>query len=688
MRRDPRLKLVAGRWSLVARASWLLATGSWLLVVLSSQALAQEPMRAGPFVFAGSTTVGVRFVDVNGRRRKYDEYFNLRQGPRLLEFGVRGSREEAGPLLDDFSLDAYGLGGDPFPQVRLRAEKKGIFQFALDYRKAQYIYDPVDDPLTDNHDFGTRRTFLTLNLMIIDPERFPKTSFSYRRVRRRGTALTTRHPFLIDVNDPVAGFFGQQFNPFLAEQPLDELTHKVTVASDFTIQRLTFHVEQSFTLFDHNVNYALCSSPASGLDAQRPLGQWEAFTWRQVERTHTPDTTVRLQSLITNRLEMRGTFVYLRSLGTFTATSQEAGRLGFISFYPFGLPPGTPYALAVNGDGQVKNNTRIAELGFSYSLRDNLTVHSDYRFHTYDQAQTTTNRAMRDLSNQTESTRSLSEMIYNVDVQAVDAVFEYAPIKRFTLRGGIRREDRDVDFASFRDGRFERDLSSFAVGRTRRTSWIASFSTRPIETLTLRGEFQAANVAGPYTRIAPRHETGTKARLRWTPAESLTLDGTFINKRSRSADTGFDTNFASGSLSVFYQPVEKLLVDVSYTYDDFDLRADINFITGIRPFRGVISSDRITDRLTQVGVGYDVRKDFSLRLAGQYLRSTGAGRLTGEQPRSGPVTWPLGRVEVSYRIRRLGQLTFAYDRTYFVDRVVGANSYSGHLFTLMLTRSF
>lgn len=655
--------------------------------VLSSQALAQEPRQVGPFVFTGSTSVGFRFVDVNGRRQKYDEYVNLRQGPRVSDFSVRGSREEAGPLLDDFTLEAYGLGGDPFPQVRLRAEKRGLFQFALDYRKAQYIYDPVDDPLTDNHDFGLTRRFAAATL-ILDPERFPKLTLSYRRVGRRGTVLTTRHPFLIDVTEPVAGFFGQQFNPFLAEQPLDELTHIYTAAADFAVNRLDVHIEQSYTIFDNNANYALLSSPAPGLDSSLPLGRWDAFTWGQAERVNTPSTTVRVRSAITSRLDVRGAFIYLRSLGTFSAISREAGRIGFISFYPFGLPPGTPYALAVNGDGLTKNNTRIAELGFSYSVLDNLTLHSDYRFHTYDQAQATARRAVRDLNNQTESTRSLSEMIYNVDAQAADAVFEYAPIKQLTLRGGVRREDRDVDFASFRDGRFEADLSSFAVGRTRRTSWIASFSTRPVETLTLRGEFQAANTAGPYTRIAPRHETSTKARLQWTPAESLTLDGTFINKRSRNADTGLDTNFASGSLSVFYQPVEKLRVDVGYTYDDFGLRANVNFITGVRPFRGVISSDQITDRLTHVAVGYDVRRDLSLRLVGQYLRSTGAGRLTGERPRSGPVTWPLGRVEVSYRVRRLGQLTFAYDRTYFADRVVGANNYSAHLITLMLTRRF
>src|SRR5262245_13288187 len=67
------------------------------------------------FETQGSVTGGYRFTDVSGRREKYQELLDLRPGFRLFEFDLFGrSRENGSAAADSFSVNASGLGGDPY----------------------------------------------------------------------------------------------------------------------------------------------------------------------------------------------------------------------------------------------------------------------------------------------------------------------------------------------------------------------------------------------------------------------------------------------------------------------------------------------------------------------------------------------------------------------------------------------
>src|SRR5262245_19729035 len=86
------------------------------------------------FETQGSVTAGYRFVDTSGRREKYLELFDLRKGFRLDEFDLFGrSPGKTNNYVDNYSLNASGLGGDPFPGGQFAVSKQGLYDLRINY---------------------------------------------------------------------------------------------------------------------------------------------------------------------------------------------------------------------------------------------------------------------------------------------------------------------------------------------------------------------------------------------------------------------------------------------------------------------------------------------------------------------------------------------------------------------------
>src|SRR5215510_14884852 len=81
----------------------------------------------GGFENQGSVTAGYRFTDISKRREKYYELLDLRSGFRVNEFDLFGRASEKGNgLADTYSVNASGLGGDPYPRGQLTMSKAGL----------------------------------------------------------------------------------------------------------------------------------------------------------------------------------------------------------------------------------------------------------------------------------------------------------------------------------------------------------------------------------------------------------------------------------------------------------------------------------------------------------------------------------------------------------------------------------
>ena len=81
-------------------------------------------------------------------------------------------------------------------------------------------------------------------------------------------------------------------------------------------------------------------------------------------------------------------------------------------------------------------------------------------------------------------------------------------------------------------------------------------------------------------------------------------------------------------------------------------------------------------------------KRFEAKLSGNFDRSSGVGRITGEPPAYGPVTWPLVTGTLGYDFPTAGKLSLDLQRTYSVQDIVTANNFSSNLLTIRWTRDF
>jgi len=100
----------------------------------SDQQASEVTPGPGGFETSGSVDFGYRFTDIKGAQQGFLQLFDLRKGPRLMEFHFSG-RAAAGsaPFADTFSLDASGLGGDPFPSVQLNVGKTNLYDLRVNW---------------------------------------------------------------------------------------------------------------------------------------------------------------------------------------------------------------------------------------------------------------------------------------------------------------------------------------------------------------------------------------------------------------------------------------------------------------------------------------------------------------------------------------------------------------------------
>ena len=178
------------------------ASGLALAFALTiAPAVAQQAPVSAPSTPAltGSTSLGVRSVDLTGTEAKYREDVNLDDGVRL--FGVHLSyvpRVGEAPV-DRIDLDADNLGGDPFESIHLGVRKYGAYNLKLDRRRSAYFYDDTILPAAlasvsgstggDFHTFDFERIRSTAAL---DIDVTPATKCRSGSSARRGPATARR----------------------------------------------------------------------------------------------------------------------------------------------------------------------------------------------------------------------------------------------------------------------------------------------------------------------------------------------------------------------------------------------------------------------------------------------------------------------------------------------------------------
>lgn len=162
-----------------------------LTVVLAVfAAAAAEPRDA----FSGGFEIGYRDAGVNGDEDKYREDVNLRDGAFRL-FGLDFSwQPENHKAIDDLTIGAQGIGGEPFQAAWLRARKAGSWDLRATYRSSSFFYRDAGYFFReegDLHSWDSRRTTYGLDLKV-RAAKWLTLRAGANRTERDGRSTTSR----------------------------------------------------------------------------------------------------------------------------------------------------------------------------------------------------------------------------------------------------------------------------------------------------------------------------------------------------------------------------------------------------------------------------------------------------------------------------------------------------------------
>src|SRR5438876_12335423 len=225
------------------------------------------PAVLGGFETQGSATAGYRFLDTSGRKQKYLELFNLRQGFRVNEFELFGRAPEKGnDYADNYSITASGLGGDPFPGGQIAVSKKGLYDLTVNYLQSYYYWNRNDDQpnpgglagLSINHDWATVRKFGSVNFTLHATENL-RFTFEDHRTAREGTTFVTRA--LDYFGSPAERGAFARANPYYLQAPVNETANRFAGAISYTRRDSNVFYRSCYQTFEQNLTIANLVSP-------------------------------------------------------------------------------------------------------------------------------------------------------------------------------------------------------------------------------------------------------------------------------------------------------------------------------------------------------------------------------------------------------------------------------------------
>jgi hypothetical protein len=216
---------------------------------------------------------------------------------------------------------------------------------------------------------------------------------------------------------------------------------------------------------------------------------------------------------------------------------------------------------------------------------------------------------------------------------------------------------------------------------------ILSLYYAPVQDLTFRADIRNTTNGGPYTRVTPRTDFGGRWVVRYTPTERLLIENTFRFRNASFDTTDFENRVRLNATSFRFGIRDDLAVTGGFSYESYLATAGVEFLRGTPPVE-VTWRDQTISRVWQVGIDVAPLPWMSLRLNGNYVRTTGVGEISGELPTFGPLRWPTVSGTLDLDIPRVGTLSLDLQRTYYIEEIVQGDNFSANLLSLRWTRAF
>jgi hypothetical protein len=629
----------------------------------------------------GSFTAGYRFDSIGGRQEKFNELFDLQSGPRLFDFNLSGqAKEGVSRFADHFNLTASGLGGDPFPSEQLTVSKSRVYDLRATFRQTYYYWDQNDNAvqpsglhgLTTNQNWATVRRFGTVNLLIHASNRL-RFRLEYGRTSRDGVNDTTRT--LEYFNSPASWGTFLRDNPYYVAAPLSEHANRVSGGVDYTLDNWSFHYTVGYQWFDQALNWNV-NTPERSINVDSTANTLEFLnngSWIESRSLTSPSSEFSYNGQLNPRLTLRGSFLIFRYSGPVSVDAAFAGTVRANS-------AGTqvaPYNISLSTHGQVHEPDYLVDQGFSLKLEDWATLHGDYRYNRFTEDSTF-------LEHSNDGTTVFDGTVaeqWRQGLHQADLMLELTPVRNLVIRPGIRFIKRDT--AALDNGvvdpvRSERLKSVWPIG---------SVAYVPSRTFSVRADLQSVTNGQSYTRITPHTDVSTRWVARYQPVSKLSIEENFTIRNSRLVDASFVNHVRANAFTVSWSWNDQLSTFAGFSYDSFLATASVTFLRGTPPIN-TTWRDQTVDRVWQAGVSARPLRRLGFDFAGNFVRSTGMGQITGELPAAGPLTFPTATATAYYDVPRIGKVAVDVQRTYYFEEIVRGNDFSATLVTLRWTRAF
>lgn len=655
-----------------------------IAILCSASAVAQDdkPAAWGPFETNGSATVGYRLTDISGRREKYLELFNMQSGFRLLDFDLSGNAKQgASSFADRFQLTGSGLGGDPFPTMQATASKSKAYDLRLNYRQTYYYWDRNDNAvqpsgfrgLTTNHNWATVRRFGSANLLVHATDRL-KLRFEYGRNSRDGMNYTTRTLEYFGSSSTWGSFLRD--NPYYVEGPIREESNRVSGGIDYTLSKWSFHYGLGYQTFDQALNWNNVNSPQRSISVDSAPTARELLTaasWSEFRTLKTPSSEFVYNGAVNSRLSLRGDFMYFRYRGPASLDASFVGTARTNS----GGTAFAPYAASLGSRAQLTEPNYVFDQGFTVKLAEWSNFHVDYRYNRF------TQHAVANDTSVANGT-PFQEVVttdWRQGLHQLDTNLEIHPLPSLIVRPGIRLVKRDVTA-------FEEGVSDPARSRRIKTVWpIASVAYLPSKEFSIRGDLQSITNGASYTRITPHTDVGTRWVVRYQPIARLSIEDNFVIRNRKLVDSDFRNSVRANGVTVSWAWNDRLSTFAGFSYDSFLATASVNFLRGTVPLN-TTWRDQTVNRVWQAGISAQPLPRLGISFSGNYVRSTGAGEISGELPTFGPLKWPMATGTAYYDLPKLGRVAIDLQRTYYLEQIVTGNNFQANLLTIRWTRGF
>ena len=639
------------------------------------------PVTLGGFETQGSVTAGYRFLDTSGRREKYLELFNLKKGFRLNEFELVGrAPEKENGYADNYSVTASGLGGDPWPGGQVAISKRGLYDLRVNYRQTYYYWNRNDaqpNPgglagLSINHDWATTRKLGSMNLTLHATERL-RFTVEYNRTSREGMTFVTRALDYFGSDGAWGGF--ARANPYYLQAPVNESANRVAGGLSYTWRDWNVFYRTGYQTFDQNLTMDNVTSPERSIALSDTVTANELLTrasFNQFRRMKTPISEFSYVGRARSRIQLRGGYIFYRYRGPLSQNAAYNGRAR-VTTTTF-----SNYTISENDRGHVTEPNHVVDQGFTLKLADGVSFLTDYRYSRLTEDAVLAVDSLRD---GTTAAAGEVESMWRYGTHRLDLSFEIAPGNKLLVRPGIRLMKRDITVLE------DNVIDPIKTKRSKFASPILSVFYAPNERFTIRGNIQSITNDTPYTRISPRTDIAERWIARYRANDRFTIENSAILRVGKYTTTAFRNSIRSNATTLTFAWNDRLSLFGGFGYDSFLATASVTFIRGTAPLQA-IWRDQTVNRVWQAGIDARPVKRVSLRLSGNYDRTTGVGEISGEPPVSGPTRWPMVTGTAGFDFGKPGRLSLDLQRTYYIEEIQRGDNFNANVLAIRWTKDF